>query len=424
MIRFLIKGLLRDRHKSIFPLITVTLGVMLTVVMQCWLKGIFGDIVDYSARFSTGHVKVATQAYLDNLDQMPNDVALSEVDSILTVLQQQFPEIQWTKRIHFGGLVDIPDANGETLAQGPAIGLALELFAPETGERKRLNIEKALVQGQLPQHSGEMLLSDELARKLDVKMGDTATILSSTMYGGMALANLTVSGTVRFGVQAMDRGTLICDLHDAQDLLDMADSVSEILGYFRDGLYHAERAAQIAQFKIGQEMGYQGELTPVIVTLEQQNELAGMIQYADDVSNLAVVVFIVVMSIVLWNAGLIGVLRRYGEMGVRLAIGETKDHVYRSLLVEAACIGLIGSIIGTLAGLGIGSVLQTKGLDFSDVMKSASMMIPTVFRARITPAAYYIGIIPGLCSTLLGNALSGIGIYRRKTANLFKELEV
>jgi len=50
-------------------------------------------------------------------------------------------------------------------------------------------------------------------------------------------------------------------------------------------------------------------------------------------------------------------------------------------------------------------------------------MIPSVFRAKIDSPAYYLGFIPGLFSVVLGTMLSGIGIYKRKTASLFKELE-
>ena len=52
------------------------------------------------------------------------------------------------------------------------------------------------------------------------------------------------------------------------------------------------------------------------------------------------------------------------------------------------------------------------------------MMMPTVYRAMVTPEAYYIGFIPGVFSMTLGNALSGLGVYKRQTARLFKELEV
>jgi putative ABC transport system permease protein len=35
---------------------------------------------------------------------------------------------------------------------------------------------------------------------------------------------------------------------------------------------------------------------------------------------------------------------------------------------------------------------------------------------------YYIGFIPGVISMLIGSALAGIVVYRRKMAELFKEL--
>jgi putative ABC transport system permease protein len=67
--------------------------------------------------------------------------------------------------------------------------------------------------------------------------------------------------------------------------------------------------------------------------------------------------------------------------------------------------------------------MQQHGLDLGSIMKNATVMMPAVFHARITTAAFFIGFIPGLISTVVGTALSGIGIYKRKTAQLFKELE-
>jgi putative ABC transport system permease protein len=69
--------------------------------------------------------------------------------------------------------------------------------------------------------------------------------------------------------------------------------------------------------------------------------------------------------------------------------------------------------------------MQTYGLDISEFTKNATtgIMMPNLVRSRITPPDFYIGFIPGLISTVAGTMLSGIGIYKRKTAQLFKELE-
>jgi len=128
------------------------------------------------------------------------------------------------------------------------------------------------------------------------------------------------------------------------------------------------------------------------------------------------------MAIVLWNSGLLGGLRRYGEMGLRMAIGEEKKHIYRSLITESVFIGLAGSVAGTLFGLFFASLLA-KGIDISGMMGNSTMMMQGVMKARITSDAYYIGFIPGVLATSIGTALAGIGIFKRKTAQLFKELQ-
>ncbi|MFQ6606534.1 MAG: ABC transporter permease [Fidelibacterota bacterium] len=422
MIRFLVKGLLRDYHRSLFPILIVAIGVWITVFMQAYMKGVFGDMIDYSARFSTGHVKIMTRAYAENEDQKPNDLALIGVEQIVEQLQEEYPQMIWVKRIQFGGLLDIPDENGETRSQGPMVGMGIDL-SPGSPEIEILNIKKALVTGRLPQNRGEILISDNLARKLGVGIGDDATLISATMYGSMAVYNFTVVGTIRFGVQAMDRSAILADIADVQQALDMTNAAGEILGYLEHRVYDEERAQMIADRFNFRYQEVADEFAPVMGTLSQLSGLGEYLSMADNYSEIIIFTFVLVMSIVLWNAGLLGGLRRYGEVGVRLAIGEPKGHVYRSMINESIVIGLVGSLIGTGLGLGSAYWLQVKGLDISSLMKNITMMVPTVFRAQITPETYYIGFIPGLLSTVLGTSLSGIGIYRRQTAQLFKELE-
>ena len=79
--------------------------------------------------------------------------------------------------------------------------------------------------------------------------------------------------------------------------------------------------------------------------------------------------------------------------------------------------------MGTGLGLVFAWLMQKYGLNLSDSMKGSSVMMPTIIRARITPVDFYIGFLPGIISTVIGTALAGIGIYKRKTSQLFKELE-
>lgn len=423
MFKFLLKGILRDRHRSLFPVIIVSLGVMLTVLAHCWITGVLGDMIDSNAKYSTGHVKVVTRGYADNMDQMPIDLALGNVDELMTELHKKFPSINWAERIRFSGLLDAPDKKGETRAQGPTIGIAIDIFSPDSKEVERLNIGPSIVQGKTPSKSGDILISEKLAHKLELNPGQIVTLITSTIYGSMAMHNYNVAGTVKFGIAAMDRSAMIMDIKDAKFIMDMEDEVCEILGYFPSGKYDNERATKVKNEFNQAYKNKNNEFVPVMLRLKDQNELAGMLDYISRMSSVFIFIFVIAMSIVLWNAGLLGGLRRYGEMGLRLAIGEDKGNVYRSLIYESIMIGIIGSIIGTVIGLLISYYLQEVGIDFTGLMQSATIMLPAVFRTHITPPAYYVGFIPGVISTVIGTMLSGIGIYRRKTAQLFKELE-
>ena len=423
MIKFLVNGLLRDRQRSLFPILIVAIGVWITVFFHAYLTGVFGELVDTTARFSTGHVKVMSRAYAENKDQIPNDLALIGADQIMADLQQQYPEMTWTKRIQFGGLLDIPDDVGETRSQGPVAGMGVDLLSPGSSEIATLNIKKAVVNGRMPQNSGEILIGDNLAQKLKVELGETATLLTSTMYGGMTMYNFTVVGTIRFGVLAMDRGAMIADITDIQQALDMEDASGGILGFLENRIYNDEEAAVIVNRFNANYLGVEDEFAPVMGTLKELSNLSDYLAMGENFSGILIFIFIMIMSIVLWNAGLMGGLRRYGEVGIRLAIGEHKGHVYRSMIYESIFIGLAGSVFGTVLGLGCAYWLQTQGLDISSMMKNVNMMFPAVLRAEITHETYYIGFFPGLFSTVLGTSLSGIGIYKRQTAQLFKELE-
>ena len=422
MIRFLLKGLLRDRSRSLFPVLTVAAGVMLTVFLFAWIRGVAASVEQSTAHFSSGYLRVTTAAYAADADQMPNDLALFGVDSLLAALRVRYPDLAWTPRITFGGLLDVPDARGETRAQAPVAGLGVDLLSPGSPEPRMLRLGAALVRGRLPVRRGEAVISEELALRLGLQPGLAATLIGSTRNGAMALANFTIVGTVRFGVGPMDHGALVADVADVQSALDMAGDASAVLGFFEDDFYHEIRADSVAgQFNAAHRST--DPYRPVMETLRQASGLSDLMDYISTMLDVIIGFFVLAMSIVLWNAGLMGSLRRYGEIGVRLAVGEDKGHIYRTLLVESVAIGLVGSLLGTAIGLAAAYVLQVHGFNVRALLKDNTMMMEDILRARVTLGAALIGFVPGLLATVLGAGISGLGIYRRQTSQLFKELE-
>jgi putative ABC transport system permease protein len=308
------------------------------------------------------------------------------------------------------------------------MGIALDLLNPDSGERDRLELAPSLTGGRLPRSPGEIVISDGFAEDLGAGIGDMATLISVTANGSMAIENFTLVGTIRFGVPMLDRKLMLADISDIQYTLDMMDGAGEILGFLPNMVWDRTIADRVAEDFNRIYKDSDDEYAPEMMTFRDQQGMGEMMDFVKIEMYILAFFFLFVMSIVLWNSGLMSGLRRYGEMGVRLALGEGKGHVYRSLIYESVCIGIGASIIGITAGMGICYYLQEVGVNLARWLPGGgaqlNVAIGEIVRARITPAGFVIGFIPGLFSTVFGTMISGSGILKRQTSTLFKELEV
>jgi len=350
-------------------------------------------------------------------------LALLQADSLMVALRKQFPQFIWKERIRFAGLIDVPHENGETRVQGPVFGMAVNLLTRDSFDRQILDLEKALTAGHMPEGVNDILVTEPFAGRLKIQPGDTVTFMGMTMYGSMVMFNLRIAGMMKFGISTTDRSSIIVDIKTAREMLDMQNAAGELVGFFQDFIYRDETAAKLAADFNRNFIESKDEFAPVMLSLVDQGGLREIMSYTRTMMAVMIVIFILILSVILWNTGLIGGVRRYREIGIRLAMGEPKDRLYFTMIAESALIGLFGSVIGTILGLMVAWYLQRYGVDLTGVMKNVNVLLANKLRAQITFASYFIGFIPGMFAIVLGTALSGIGIYRRSTASLFREFE-
>lgn len=423
MLKFLLKGMYRDKSHSLFPIITVSLGVCISVLMVCWLEGVFGDMLGNTSKYQTGHVKVVTREYANEMDSYPLEYSLVNSDEITETLAEAYPEYHWVQRINFGGIIDVPDENMETKEQGFFFGKAVDLISDDSPEIELLNLASSLQNGKLPQKSDEILVSNGLLQKLNLQINDPVTLISNSMDGSMTMKNFVVVGSILYGVEAIDKQAIIADLQGVRELIYMEDCAAEILGISHDYFFNQDETETM---KAEYNSLYSDEnlaFSPIMISLRDQAGFGTYLDMVDGYVGSFLFIFIFIMSIVLWNSGLMKGIRKYGEFGVRLAIGETKGHLYRFLIFESAVIGIVGTIIGTTVGLLISYYLQEVGVSLGDMTQNSSILMSNTIHAKIVPKAFFIGFIPGLIASVLGAMLSGRAIYKRQTSQLFKELQ-
>lgn len=112
---------------------------------------------------------------------------------------------------------------------------------------------------------------------------------------------------------------------------------------------------------------------------------AGIKMFAGAVS----VIALVVAGIGIMNIMLVSVSERIKEIGVRKAIGATRNNILFQFLLEAVFLSLIGGVIGVLLGVGVGNMVTL-------VMKNVAPVIPIDWVFIGLGVCSFIGIVFGI----------------------------
>ena len=431
MIRLLVKGMFRDRTRSLFPFTVVAVGVSFVIVLVGFLDGVIMGMVDSTAYLDTGHLRLVNKPFYDEEHLNPMDRALGSQKITGNWLKKNSDsKIEWSPRIRWRAILDVPDEKGETKSQTPVMGMALDLLSSDSLELNRLDLAGSIIHGRLPDKQGEVLVGYQLAETLKLKLNEPVTLIGRTFDGGLATDNYIVVGFVRFGIFAMDKKMLLIDLADAQETFYLEDMVTDWLGYLPADVsfldydeYRFKLESSLKSLINTRPSGWAEDDVPIVVSIQDQRNIRSHTEMFLVVRKYIIGVFLFLMVVVLWNAGILNGVHRYGEMGIRLAMGETHSRLILSLICESLAIGIIGSVVGCVLGGACTYVLQEVGLNMGDAFAKSGLMLSDVVRARLSIGGFVRGIVPGITASVLGTLISALSIYKRSEANLFRELE-
>jgi len=431
MIVFLFRGILRDKSRFLFPFSVVSIGVALVVALVGFMEGVFMGMIDMTAKLNAGHLRLVNKPFYDEEHLYPLDRALAaQKETSIWLKKNSTSNIEWSPRIRWGALIDVPDTNGNTRSQTPVVGMALDLKSKNSSEIRRLKLKKSLIKGQLPQKSNEMLMGNSLAQNLDVTLGQSVTIIGQSFDGGLVADNYLVVGLIRFGVTAMDKKMVLIDLADAQSTFYMENMVTDWLGYLPSSFSfdHYIKAKKSINFNLNTWMknppnDWAKDDQPIAISILDQQNMGSMVKTFTVIKSSVVGIFTFLMILVLWNAGVLSGIHRYGEMGLRLAFGEPHWKLIFTLGIEGLFIGILGSIFGCFFGGSFAWYLQEVGLNMGDTFAKSGLMINDVVRARLTVDGFIQGILPGIFASVAGTLVASFAIFKRSEENLFRELE-
>ncbi|MBW6518655.1 MAG: ABC transporter permease [ANME-2 cluster archaeon] len=240
-----------------------------------------------------------------------------------------------------------------------------------------------------------VVVGDDLAKKLDVEIGDTI----DASFPEANPAALKVVGIYDSGTP-MDETLGFTSMSTAQDFLDVSNVVNSILVRVDD----RERAEAISD-KID-TFGY-----PASGWKETNPEIIQTLKLEGTSNNIMMVLIIIIASFGIVSTLFMAVMEKTKEIGMLMAMGVNRRSIMMIFILESGILGLLGAVIGVV--LGAAFSLYMGSYDYGFEVMAGISSIPYV--VRIQDAVIIV------LFTFLLNLIAGI--YPASRASKLKPVE-
>jgi putative ABC transport system permease protein len=190
---------------------------------------------------------------------------------------------------------------------------------------------------------GQLIVSETFAERYRLKEGDLVTLHPPGRTVQLRIAGVYYDYTTEGGLAVMDRGLFQTLWRDPW--------LSSVVIYLAPGT-----DPQAVRQEIPRRLpGYED-----LVVLSNRALKARVLEIFDQTFAITYALEIVALAVAvlgILNTLVASVLERTREIGVLRSVGFTRGGIRRTVLCEAACIGLLANALGALAGLGLSLIL-------------------------------------------------------------------
>ena len=377
MTRLALRGLAARKLRTSLTVIAVLLGVTMiagTFVLTDTIQKAFDDIFASQTKGADVVVTGKTKVETDFAQPRP-------LDEALLAKIKQIPDVTQVAG-QINDTAAVVGKDGKIVKTGGAPTIAATYMPPPF---KAVTISK----GRAPAGSDEIALDAGTADKEGFKVGDEITVATAQpkrkfkLVGFASLGNATSFGGAT---------VVIFDLKTAQKLFQKPGRVDFAYVAGKPGVSPDALKRQIASI-----------LPPtaqVRTASEEADKLGEDIREGLSFLTTGLLAFafiaVLVGAFLIFNTFSITVAQRARELALLRTLGATRRQVLTSVMLEALTIGIVGSVVGILAGLGFAKAINA-------LFKALGIDLPTtslVLETRTVIVCLLVGTIVTLAGAL------------------------
>ncbi|MSZ16549.1 MAG: FtsX-like permease family protein [Actinobacteria bacterium] len=371
MFRIALKSIVGRKARLVLTSLAVILGTAFlsgTSVFSATLDRTFNNLFEDVFKNIDGYVR-STQVVEGDFGVIERQrIPADYVDKVLAVpgVSDAVPDIQAFARI--------------VGKDGKPIGT--EGAGPPTFGSVAVEFKGALwtiAQGRFPNGPAEVALDEASAEKAGYVLGDTVKVVAQSGSRTFTMVGIASYGDVRSPGGAT---FALFDVSTAAEFLGKPGFVDAILVVGDGSRSDDELAKDIDTiFEPSQKVE---TLTGAEITKETQDDIGQALSFFSIFLTIFSVIALGVGSFVIYNVFSISAAQRQKENALLRALGANRAQITRSMLIESLVVGLFGSLLGFVGGIGISKLLSVAlpalGFDLPSggLVITASILINTV----------------------------------------------
>jgi len=344
-----LRNVARNRRRSLLTGGVVVFGFAAIALAGGFMSQSFEGLREGTIRNGTGHLQFADPAFFAGNEDAALEHGLPESGRAAAILSRDSEVQEVLPRIDFVGLA----TNGTRSV--PFLGTGLDP-APEA---RTMDTAKLLVSGRwfLDANERGVVLGSGLARALNVKAGDTLTLLATTPEGVLNALDATVAGLAEIPIKELDERYLATTLGLASELLVASGRVSKLTIVLREPA-DAEAALPRLLASLSREgIGVAGKTWEDLAVFYRQVRMLYL-----GIFGFMGLVLVVVVLLAAANTMMMAAAERTREIGTLRALGTRPSTITSMFVAEGLILAVLGCVGGALISVAIRAVLNHAGL--------------------------------------------------------------
>lgn len=358
-------------------------------------EGMRATLLLSATTLMSGHVNVAGFFKATSSQSAP---VVTDYRTVLAEVKAEVPELDYLVQRGRGWAKLISDT------RSMQVGIGGIDIAHEPGFRQVVQVREGSLEG-LAREDG-LLLFEEQAKRLEVKVGDRLTFAAPTFKGTNNTLDVTVvaiaanigmlsswntylseAGLRRlYQLNAETTGALQLYLKDIRDVKPVQERLRKALAAKGHEVMDPDARPFFAKFDAVNRETWTGQKLDITTWEEETSFVQWFVTLLTVTFTTVIVVLVVIIAVGIMNVMWISIRERTREIGTLRAVGMQQGTVLSMFVTEGFLLGLVGTLSGIALGLGVAAAVNAAAI----VLPKGAQLVLMSERLVVAPTTFWV----------------------------------